>query len=289
MGRIFEPAQHLSSWRRLAPHVWDRPHDPTVYGVMDLVVDRALPYLEELGRVSGTKVRVTHLVAKGLALGIRKVPQANGIVTRRGIAHRKDVDIFVQVATEGGRDLSGTKLTRVDDMPLSEIARELATRAALVRRHADPGVERTKSLVQRLPNAILGLTVRAMEYLLYDLQLDLSRFGIESDQFGSAMVSNIGNFEGFGMSFALAPLVPISRSPIVVLIGEVQKKPVVEGDRIVARSVVTLGCTFDHRMIDGAQGTQIAAVLRRVVEDPEKELGAIPARITPTPATGTAL
>jgi pyruvate dehydrogenase E2 component (dihydrolipoamide acetyltransferase) len=75
------------------------------------------------------------------------------------------------------------------------------------------------------------------------------------------------------MSFALAPLVPISRVPIVVLIGEVQRKPVVDGDRIVARSIVTLGCTFDHRMIDGAQGTAIAAVLRRVVEDPELVLG----------------
>jgi pyruvate dehydrogenase E2 component (dihydrolipoamide acetyltransferase) len=129
-----------------------------------------------------------------------------------------------------------------------------------------------------------------MEFLLYDLQIDLSRFGVESDQFGSAMVSNIGNFEGFGMSFVLAPLVPISRCPIVILIGEVQRKPVVEGDRIVPRSVVTLGCTFDHRMIDGAQGTAIAAVLRRVVEDPEKELGSIASRSAapPEPATGTA-
>ena len=286
MGRIFEPAQHLTSWRRLAPHVWDRPSDPTVYGVIDLVVDRALPYLDELSGVSGTKVRITHLVTKALALGIRRMPQANGIVTRRSIALRENVDIFLQVATEGGRDLSGTKLTRVDEMPLAEIARELATRAAKVRRHADPGVERTKNLMQRLPNALVGWTVRATEYLLYDLQLDLTRFGIESDQFGSAMVSNIGNFEGFGMSFALAPLVPISRCPIVVLIGEVQKKPVVESDRIVARSVVTLGCTFDHRMIDGAQGTAIAAVLRRVVEDPEKELGPVPTRVA-EPPTGT--
>jgi hypothetical protein len=39
-------------------------------------------------------------------------------------------------------------------------------------------------------------------------------------------------------------------------------------------------------MIDGAQGTTIAAVLRRVVEDPEKELGPIPAR-SHAPATGT--
>jgi pyruvate/2-oxoglutarate dehydrogenase complex dihydrolipoamide acyltransferase (E2) component len=287
MGRIFTPAETVSSWRRLAPHVWNPPQDPTVYGVMDLVVDRALPYLDELGRACGTKVRVTHLVTKGLALGLQRMPQANGIVTRRRVALRKDVDIFVQVATEGGRDLSGTKLSSVDEMPLAEIARELATRAAKVRRHADPGVEKTKNLVQRLPNALLGLTVRAIEFLLYDLQIDLTRFGLEPDQFGSAMVSNIGNFEGFGMSFALAPLVPMSRCPIVVLIGEVQRKPVVEGDRIVPRSVVTLGCTFDHRMIDGAQGTAIAAVLRRVVEDPEKELGPVPARQTlPETAAG---
>jgi len=89
------------------------------------------------------------------------------------------------------------------------------------------------------------------------------------------MVSNIGNFEGFGMSFALAPLVPISRVPIVVLIGQVQRKPVVEDGQIVVRSVVTLGCTFDHRMIDGAQGTSMASVLREVVEDPEQVFGPV--------------
>jgi pyruvate/2-oxoglutarate dehydrogenase complex dihydrolipoamide acyltransferase (E2) component len=273
MPHTFRPLAGLSSWRRLAPHVWNRPQDPTVYGVMDLVVDRALPYLDAVSADAGVKVRLTHLIVKALALGIQKTPEANGIISRRALQTRSSVDIFVQVATEGGRDLSGAKIADVDHKPLAEIARELTERAERVRRHADPGVERTKSMVQRLPNALLGWTVRALEYLIYDLQLDLSRFGVEPDQFGSAMVSNIGNFEGFGMSFALAPLVPISRVPIVVLIGEVQRKPVVDGDRIVARSIVTLGCTFDHRMIDGAQGTAIAAVLRRVVEDPEAMLG----------------
>jgi hypothetical protein len=154
-----------------------------------------------------------------------------------------------------------------------------------VREHADPGVERTKGMVQRLPNALLGLVVRFLETLIYDYQIDLSRFGVEPDQFGSAMVSNIGNFEGFGMSFALAPLVPISRAPIVALIGQVQRKPVVEDDQIVVRSVVTVGCTFDHRMIDGAQGTAMAAILREVVEDPEQVFGPVVER---TAVTGIA-
>jgi pyruvate dehydrogenase E2 component (dihydrolipoamide acetyltransferase) len=275
MPRTFRPLDKTSSWRRLAPHVWSRPQDPTVYGVMELVVDRALPYLEALSEHTGTKVRLTHLVTKALGLAIAQNPAANGIISRGQVQVRTSVDIFVQVATEGGRDLSGSKIRDIDQKSLVDIAREIAERAERVRQHKDAGVERTKGMVQSLPSAVLGRVVRFLEVLIYDLQLDLSRFGIEPDQFGSAMVSNIGNFEGFGMSFALAPLVPISRVPIVVLIGEVQRKPVVEDDQVVVRPVVTLGCTFDHRMNDGAQGAAMAAILRRVVEDPEQELGAI--------------
>ncbi len=280
MSRTFRPLEKSSSWRRLAPHVWGRPQDPTVYGVLELVVDRALPYLEALTQVSGTKVRLTHLVTKGLGLAIEHNPAANGIISRSRVQVRSSVDIFVQVATEGGRDLSGTKIVNIDQKSLPDIAREIAARAERVRQHEDPGVERTKGLVQRLPHPVLGRFVRFLEHLIYDWQLDLSALGIEPDQFGSAMVSNIGNFEGFGMSFALAPLVPISRVPIVVLIGEVQRKPVVEDDQVVVRSVVTLGCTFDHRMIDGAQATSMAAVLRQVVEDPEQVFGPVAGEAT---------
>jgi pyruvate/2-oxoglutarate dehydrogenase complex dihydrolipoamide acyltransferase (E2) component len=265
----------MSSWRRLAPHVWGRPHDPTVYGVMEVVVDRALPYLEALSREAATPVRVSHLVTKALAIAIRGNPESNGIISNRRIKLRDSVDIFVQVAMEGGRDLSGAKIERADEKSVVDIARELVERAERVRRRADPGVERTKGLVTTLPSWLLGRTVRLMEWLIYDLQLDLSRFGIARDQFGSAMVSNIGNFEGFGMTFALAPLVPISRVPIVVLIGQIQRKPVVEGDQVVVRSVVALGCTFDHRMIDGAQGARMASVLRSGVEDPEAMFGPV--------------
>jgi pyruvate/2-oxoglutarate dehydrogenase complex dihydrolipoamide acyltransferase (E2) component len=287
MARTFHTLEGLSSWRRLAPHVWERPQDPTVYGVMELVVDRALPYLDALSRQSGTKVRLAHLVTKALALAIRSNPEANGIVSGRRLKVRSTVDIFVQVAVDGGRDLSGAKITRVDEKSLVEIAREVAERAARVRRHADPGVERTKGLVDRLPAPLLHWTVRLLEYLIFDRQLDLSRFGIARDQFGSAMVSNVGTFGTCGMTLAFAPLVPISRSPIVILIGEVQRRAVVESERIVPRSVVSLGCTFDHRMIDGAQATSMAAVVRRVVENPEQELGAI-AGLAPAGGAGTA-
>jgi hypothetical protein len=64
-------------------------------------------------------------------------------------------------------------------MPLAEIARELAPRAARYVATADPGVEQHEEPRATPAERLLGLTVRAMEYLLYDLQLDLSRFGID--------------------------------------------------------------------------------------------------------------
>jgi hypothetical protein len=122
-----------------------------------------------------------------------------------------------------------------------------------------------------MPTALLGPFLRLIEFLTYDVGLDLSRFGVVRDGFGSAMVSNVGMF---GIEFALAPLIPLTRVPIVVLVGQVRKRPCVEDDRVVVRPVLLLGCTFDHRLIDGAQGAKMAALLRRIVEDPERYLDA---------------
>src|SRR2546427_19872 len=102
-------------------------------------------------------------------------------------------------------------------------------------------------------------------YLTYDLDLDLSRFGVVKDEFGSAMVSNVGTF---GLAHAYGPLVPFSRTPLVVLVGEVQDKPVVEGGRVVVHPVMTLGVTFDHRFMDGFQGGAMAQLFRTYLADP---------------------
>jgi pyruvate dehydrogenase E2 component (dihydrolipoamide acetyltransferase) len=79
------------------------------------------------------------------------------------------------------------------------------------------------------------------------------------------MVTNVGTF---GLAQAHAPLVPFSRTPLVVLVGEVQDKPVAEDGRVVIRPVMTLGVTFDHRFMDGSQGGAMAQLFREYLDDP---------------------
>src|SRR5207253_5081316 len=219
----------------------------------------ALAHIERLREESGLRVTVTHLVTRAVALAIRRYPQLNGIVARGRIMLRETVDIFIQVAVEGGSDLSGVKIARADEKSVLEIARETEERVERLRQRRDRQVERTKSILDRLPLRLLGPFLRLVSYLVYDLDLDLSRFGVVKDEFGIAMVTNVGSF---GLAHAYAPLVPFSRTPLVVLVGEVQDRPVVEDGRVGARPIMTLGVTFDHRFMDGFQGGAMAQLFR---------------------------
>ncbi len=273
----------LRGWRRLAVHTWRTPRDPSVYAVLDIPMHNALAYLDRVRAETGVRVTVTHLVARGVALAIRRYPDLNGIVARGRIYLRETVDIFFQVATEGGRDLSGIKVNRVDEKSALEVAREMDARVERLRQRRDRQVERTKSMLDRMPLPLLGPMMRTISYLIYDLDLDLNRFGVVKDEFGSAMVTNVGTF---GLAQAHAPLVPFSRTPLVVLVGEVQDKPVAEDGRVVIRPVMTLGVTFDHRFMDGSQGGAMAQLFREYLDDPVRfeEPHAAPDRIAAIPS-----
>src|SRR5207244_11910550 len=140
-----------------------------------------------------------------------------------------------QGAIEGGRELSGLKIGRADEKSVVEIAREMEERVERLRQRRDRQVERTKSLLDRIPVPLLGPIMRTISYLIYDLDLDLTRAGIVKDEFGSAMVTNVGMF---GLTEAFAPLVPFSRTPLAVLVGEVQARPVVQLGSVRVRPLV---------------------------------------------------
>ncbi len=251
----------------MALRAWSPPRDPSTYTTLEIDVSRALPYLERLRVESGVKVTPTHLVAKAIALALRQNPHANAVIRRGWVHLRERVDIFLQVVTEGGEDLGGTKIDCVDEKPLVEIARELAEKAARIRARRDPELEKAKRTMDRLPTFMLGWMLKLTEHATHTLGLDLTKLGVKPDPFGSAMVSNIGTF---GIDCALAPIVPFSRCPIVLIVGTARPRAIVVDGQVVARPVLLVGATFDHRLLDGALASALARVVTAVIEDPEK-------------------
>ena len=266
MGGDFHRQRELSSWRKLSLHAWSRPRDPTVYGVLEVDASAALAYVAAEREASGVHVTLTHLVGKAAALAIRERPEVNAIIRgRRRVYLRETIDVFFQVAVEGGEDLSGAKVSRADEKPVVEIARELEARVAALREGRDRSVQRTQSMLDRLPGALRGPALRAAELLTYDLGLDLRRLGIPYDSFGSVMVTNVGVF---GLPLGFAPLVPFARTPLLMTVGAVKDTPIAVDGEVVVRPILPIGVTFDHRLLDGYEAGRLAQRFLDVMRDP---------------------
>ena len=85
---------------------------------------------------------------------------------------------------------------------------------------------------------------------------------------GTMSITNIGVF---GID-AGTPILPPGESAIVALGAVVQRPWVVSGE-ILVRSVTTLALSFDHRLVDGAQGSKFLADIAGMLHEPDRLLG----------------
>ncbi|MBL1074927.1 2-oxo acid dehydrogenase subunit E2 [Nocardia sp. 2] len=87
---------------------------------------------------------------------------------------------------------------------------------------------------------------------------------------GTFTITNVGVF---GVDTGV-PLVNPNEAAILCL-GSIRKRPWVHRDELAVRWVTTLGLSFDHRMIDGEQGSRFLANVAALLEDPLTLLGRV--------------
>ncbi|MVU78690.1 2-oxo acid dehydrogenase subunit E2 [Nocardia sp. ET3-3] len=87
---------------------------------------------------------------------------------------------------------------------------------------------------------------------------------------GTFTITNVGVF---GVDTGV-PLVNPGEGAILCL-GSIRKRPWVHRDELAVRWVTTLGLSFDHRMIDGEQGSRFLASVAALLEDPLTLLGRV--------------
>jgi pyruvate dehydrogenase E2 component (dihydrolipoamide acetyltransferase) len=80
---------------------------------------------------------------------------------------------------------------------------------------------------------------------------------------GTITITNVGPF---GIDTG-TPIINPGESAIVVF-GAIKPQPWVVNGRIKPRMVTTLGVSFDHRIVDGQQGSEFLADVGAIMEDP---------------------
>lgn len=264
-----ERKHHPSTFRKLAIGSWRTVDDPSVYGALTLRMEGALDYMAAFRKATGQHLTVTHMMGKAVAAVLAAMPDANAILRGSRLYLRKRASVFLQVASPdpvtGEIDLSGVVLRDPERKTLVEIVDECQRRIDEVRSRRDRELEGTRSLLSRLPGALVGPMLRLTSFLSYGLNLDLRRFGIPRDAFGSVMITNIGSI---GLEEAYVPLFPNSHVPLVLAVGAIEDAPVVEHGVLVPAKVMKVCATMDHRVLDGAHAAVMARTLRAWFERP---------------------
>lgn len=246
--------------------MWDPPNDPQIFGALDIdaaPMQAAIARLRELG----SHVTPTHLVGRAVAHALVAVPDVNVQLRRGWVTPRDAVEVFFITSVAGGRDLSGVKITHVDRKSVTEVARELTERSAALKQGKDPEFARTKALTDRLPRFALRAALRFSAFVTQQLRLDVPALGLHPSPFGSAMVTSVGML---GLPQGFAPLAWMYDVPLLVLVGEIVQRPVVVDRTVVARAVLPITATIDHRYADGWHVKQLMDAFREYLGAPER-------------------
>jgi len=257
-----------TGWRKVAVAAWGRPNDPQIYGDLEVDATPLLAYLDDVRASTDVHVTVTHAVGKAIANALSENPDLNVRLHRGRFIPRESVDIFFVASVSGGSDVSGVKIVAADRKSVVEIATELIARVERVRA-GDAEMGKTTAL-DRTPLWLLRPLLRLVTWLTADRNADLRRLGLPRQAFGSAMVSSVAMF---GVQKAYGPLAPLYRIPILALVSEVTMKAVVVEGEIVARPILTMTATMDHRFLDGSHAARLAHAVRAQLENPAR-LGA---------------
>lgn len=268
---VLRKKKNPSTFRRIAMGTWKTVGDPSVYGSLSLEADEALRYVERFREKTGKHLTLTHMVGKAVAGVLEKMPDANAIIRFKHIYLRQDIGVFFQVATEdektGEFDLSGLTIHSANEKSLEEFVDEFNDHVKKVRANKDKELARTRKSMSKIPFVLMGLVLKLISFFSYTLNLNLRRFGIPKDPFGSVMVTNIGSL---GLEQAFVPIVPYSRVPLLIAMGGVREEPIIVEGTVKAAKRMRICATFDHRLLDGSHAAIMARELKAWFDEPFK-------------------
>lgn len=235
----------FSIFRHVALSLWSSHGDPSVYGLVDLDVTDLK-----------SKPLLLPYVLKALGETMDRHPALSSMIKWGRIFQRKDkkITVMVNISMQGRFDLS---LLNLDDVHLmsDELIREkINIQATGIRNFRDPHLGPMLKIIKYVPRFLMRFFLKTYEILIYEFNTRLGLTFLPHRPFGSIIVSNVGSL---GISNALLPLIPITRSSLMISVGKIQTKPMVVNEIICARQVVQMGVTFDHRLFDGSEAARM--------------------------------
>lgn len=238
-----------------------------------------LPEFDRIGPVERSPLRsVRRTIAKRLSIAWAQIPH----VSHADVADLTELEAFrhkhkQQVEAQGG-DLSLTVFAMkaaaiaLKKFPRFNSSIDMESEEIIIKQYHNIGfaVDTERGL---LVPVIRNVDCKSIFDLAIELKVlaEKTRQGKATNEDmsgGSFTITNIGPMGGTGLS-------PIINYPEVAILGMAQARlqPVVRGDekkyQILARLMLPLNVTFDHRVLDGAEAARFLNTIIEGLENPE--------------------
>jgi pyruvate/2-oxoglutarate dehydrogenase complex dihydrolipoamide acyltransferase (E2) component len=254
-----------TNWRKVASAIYLKPTDSKIYGTVDIDVTELEKFISAK-RKEGVKTTLTYIMTLiiGRAIG-QEVPELNTFVKRGNITRRDQVDATVSVLMQGG-EMGSVKVEHADQLTVAELSQEIGKKIAESRKGNENDAMQSKNLLSSIPWPFRTWLFKFYKLITIGWGISLPGVGLSANSFGSYVVSNIGSV---GLDTGYGALLPSANVSVVMILGTVQKKPVVINDEIVIRKILKLSATLDHRVVDGSHGGKMFRVIKQLVKNPQ--------------------
>ncbi|HLE96842.1 MAG TPA: 2-oxo acid dehydrogenase subunit E2 [Candidatus Thermoplasmatota archaeon] len=227
-----------TQWRRTALQLWDAPRHPVMHGWVELRVDHVPRSL------------LTAVVVAAVGRVWHEYPRVNRYTVGGELWQPPGANVGVRVAVGGkGEALSTVVVTDAHTRSVEDI-RRLITK----------GTERLESFGAEAEGVVVDPAQEPLASVLRDEEL--MRMMPPSIVPCAVTVSNVGRaglVAGFGaMPGALGQSVEL-------IVGQIEQKPQWTGWRYAPRDTLVLGCSADHRVVDGPHAAETMRRLREAL------------------------
>ncbi len=263
----------LTTYQRLAIGSWKNAKDPSIYHWSDVDYEKAQELTDWVLKEKGIKLTPTYIISQAVALIFAVRPQLNTIL-RAGVLYQRDeVSISYMVAITKKDNpkkfnLSNCVVHGVTKLSLIELYQKLKEKIIETKEIKSESIKSQNNLLKKVPTFLMSYFLDLTAFLLYTLNIRLK--GVPYDPFGAVAISNLGQI---GVENTFIPLIPYGRVPILIAIGLVKPRPVVNENReVVVKDMLRFCVTINHRYIDGKSLAVMQEMMGFVFKDPKRWL-----------------
>jgi pyruvate/2-oxoglutarate dehydrogenase complex dihydrolipoamide acyltransferase (E2) component len=258
--------QFNTTWRKVASTVYKKPIDSKVFGGVEFDVTELEKYISQK-RKEGLKITLTHFFVLVLARAVKtEIPEFNTYIRRGKIVLRPSIDAGVSVMQVDG-SMSSIIVPKADLLDYSGLEIFMNAEILKSRKGNENGTMQSKNILAQLPWPFRNWFFNIYKTLTINWGIYTPVLGVSANSFGSFMVTNIGSL---GLDYGFPALLPTSNVSFVLVMGGIQKKPVVVNDEIVIRRMMSVTIVFDHRVADASHGAKLFKFIKQSIRHPEE-------------------